>query len=139
MTDTKAGGREWKSLIDRTAFDIAQGEYQGYATTWANCMTEARALRERIVPLERAQADIEALNWRSGLAGHNDGERKADLRLRLDGDPTYQAYQQEMNDLKGELARVTDHAADAANQMAMYRRMMDWEIAMLRARTEERR
>lgn len=124
------------AAIDRTAFDTAQEQYQGYAMTWANCMAEARALRERIAYLEWAQDQAEASFVSAGLEGRNAEERKADLHLRLNADPAYLANQREMDDLRGELARVTDQAADASSQMAMYRRMMDWEIALLRARTE---
>ena len=128
------------TTVDRTAFDTAAEKFQRASQQWA---AHTRTARHQ----QQAAADYEFdLKVREATLrldpevseGKNAEQRAAMLRMLIENDEEYTNLHSAMASARENAQSSMDSANEASNDMSLYRRLMDFEITLLRGNDEQR-
>ena len=121
------------TTVDRTTFDTLAKNFADANNTWTDEMQQARAHAVAAADCEYEMKLREAKVLLNGIEGKNAEERAATLRILLSDDTDYLRYESQHDEHKALAQGHMDDAETARNAMSLARRLMDFEIALLRA------
>lgn len=121
-------------ITPREAFDSAAEKFQRASQQWAAHTRTARQQQQAAADYEFDLKVREAtLRLEPEISeGKNAEQRAAMLRLLIENDEDYTNLQSAMASARENAQSSMDSASEASNDMSLYRRLMDFEIALLR-------